>query len=408
MLYGGRGGAKSWGVARALLIEGCQRSLRILCAREIQKTIADSVHRLLTDQIVALGLLGQYHWNDTKVWHDNGTEFIFAGLRDQDAAKIKSYEGVDRVWCEEAHAITKKSWNILIPTIRKEGSEIWVTFNPELDTDETWKRFVENPPPDAVVVKLTYRDNPWFPAVLEAERLHMQRTDPDEYEHVWEGVCHSVLPGAIYAKEVQAMIETKRIRNVPYQPGLFVHTVWDLGWNDSTAIILVQRLHSEVRVIGYIEDSQRRLDEYVAMLARYDYAWGHDWLPHDADQHDIKSGTSVRKMLREMKRSPKIMPKSDVETGIKAARLLFPRLYVDSDNCERLMECLKRYRRRIPTNTNEPATPIHDEYSHGADALRGLAAVVDVMKNEDDNLKIQTYVTAKRGVVGGGSGWMGA
>ena len=402
VLYGGRGGAKSWSVARALLIQAATRPLRILCAREIQRTIADSVHRLLSDQIEALGLGQAYTIQAASIVGANGSEFLFAGLRDQDAQKIKSYEGVNIAWVEEAVTVTKRSWDILIPTIRAEGSEIWVTFNPELDSDETYRRFVVSPPPGAWARKVGYRDNPWFPAVLESERKHMQATDPDEYGNIWEGECKSVVSGAIYAREVLEMIEQRRIRPLPYQPGLKVHTVWDLGWNDSTVILLVQRSQSEVRVIDYIEGQFRRLDEYVADLQQRRWAWGQDWLPHDADSGDLKTGKSAKEIVRSLGRDPRIIPRGDVESGIKAARMVLPRMYVDEDKCGRLVDCLKRYRRHIPTTTGEPARPVHDEYSHAADAVRYLAMVVDRMRNEDGGKPPKT--TAGR--LKEGASWM--
>ena len=143
VLYGGRGSGKSWGVARALLVIGLQKSTRVLCAREFQNSISDSVHALLADQIKSLGLEDFYTVQNTSIFGKNGTEFLFAGLK-HNITKIKSFEGVDVCWVEEAQTTSKSSWDVLIPTIRKENSEIWVTFNPELDTDETYKRFVDN------------------------------------------------------------------------------------------------------------------------------------------------------------------------------------------------------------------------------------------------------------------------
>jgi phage terminase large subunit len=200
ILYGGRGSGKSWSVARLLLVMGAEKKLRILCTREIQRTISESVHQLLRDQLAAMGLSGFYTVTETSITGKNGTQFLFAGLRQQDVAKIKSFEGVDIVWVEEAQVVTKKSWDILVPTIRKPGSEIWVTFNPELDTDETYVRFVAKPQPDSLVLKLTYADNEWFPDVLERERSALEGRDPEAYANVWEGQCRSSVDGAIYAK----------------------------------------------------------------------------------------------------------------------------------------------------------------------------------------------------------------
>jgi phage terminase large subunit len=377
--YGGRGSGKSWGVARLLLDFGTRSRLRILCAREIMRTISESVHQLLRDQIAELGLSEFYTVTDNAIRGANGTEFYFAGLRTQDAHKLKSYEGVDICWVEEAQVVSKRSWDILLPTIRKPMSEIWVTFNPELDTDETYQRFVAKPPEQSVVVKMNYTDNPWFPGVLELERKALLARDPEAYRNVWEGECRSAVEGAIYAKEVAALYESGRVRPCPYDPLLPVHTVWDLGWNDQTSIALVQRA-SEVRVIGYIEDSHRTLADYVAQLKLLPYVWGQDWLPHDGQARDYKSGKSAEEMLKAMQRDPRIVENLDIESGIKAARMVFPRVYIDP-KAERLLHCLKRYRRTINQNTNEPGPPLHDEYSHGADCFRYLALCVDQMGN---------------------------
>lgn len=377
--WGGRGSGKSWGVARLLLDFGTRSRIRVLCAREIQRTISESVHQLLRDQIAALGLSEFYTVTDTAIRGANGTEFYFAGLRSQDAHKLKSYEGVDICWVEEAQVVSKRSWDILLPTIRKPMSEIWVTFNPELDTDETYQRFVAKPPEGSIVVKMNYSDNPWFPEVLEYERKALQARDPIAYQNVWEGECRSAVEGAIYAKEVAALYEQGRVRPCPYDPLLPVHTVWDLGWNDQTSIALVQRA-SEVRIIGYIEDSHRTLADYVAQLKQLPYVWGQDWLPHDGRAKDFKSGKSAEEMMKAMGRDVRIVENLDIESGIKALRMVFPRIYIDP-GAERLLHCLKRYRRTINANTNEPGPPLHDEYSHGADCARYMALAVDQMGN---------------------------
>lgn len=382
--YGGRGGAKSWGVARALLILGAQKPLRILCAREIQKSIKDSVHQLLCDQIESLGLGWAYRVFNDEIRGHNGTLFIFSGLADKTTESIKSFEGIDIVWCEEARAITKRSWSILIPTIRKEGSEIWVTFNPELDTDETYKRFVLNPPPNAEVVKIGWQDNQWFPKVLEEERINLKAQDPDEYENVWEGQPRAAVAGAIYAAEITKAQQDGRFRTLPYDPMLKVHVVSDLGFNDAMATILVQRSLSELRVIDYVEDTHRTLDWYSAQLKNKNLNWGKWWMPHDAEHKTLAAeGRSIADMARKLGWQVEIVPNVPVEVGIKIARMALQRTYMDSANAERLIECLKRYRRNISSTTNEPGAPVHDEYSHGADAWRYLALVADKMTNNE-------------------------
>jgi phage terminase large subunit len=382
--YGGRGGAKSWGFARALLILGAAKPLRIMCAREIQNSIAESVHALLGDQVKALGLEGHYRVLQNEIRGVNGTEVTFRGLRQQNITSIKSFEGADICWVEEANAVTKRSWEILIPTIRKADSEIWVSFNPELDSDDTYQRFVANPPPGAIVIPIGYRDNPWFPKTLENERLHLQKTDAESYDNVWEGRPRTTVEGAIYKREIADLMQEQRVRSIPYDPKLKVHTVWDLGFNDAMTIIFVQRLQGELRLLDYIEDSHKTLAEYVAMIHERKWVWGSDWIPHDGEARDIKTGKSAHEVLRALGRDPKIVPKMDVEAGIKAARLVFPRCYFNRDKTQRLLDCLKRYRRSIPTTTNEPASPLHDEYSHGADAFRYLAVVADKLSNDDE------------------------
>lgn len=184
--YGGRGSGKSWNVARALLILGIQKPLTILCTREVQNSISDSVHRLLREQIDALDINDFYRITQNGIFGANGTEFIFKGLK-FNVREIKSTEGVDICWCEEAQAISKESWEVLIPTIRKEGSEIWVTFNPLDATDPTYKRFVEHQPPEAYVRKVNYDENPFFPEVLRKEAEWTKERDYEAYLHIWRG-----------------------------------------------------------------------------------------------------------------------------------------------------------------------------------------------------------------------------
>lgn len=380
--YGGRGGAKSWAYARALLIQGATQRLRILCTREVQKSIKDSVHKLLEDQIEAMGLSHFYEVLQNEIRGKNGTEFLFSGLSEQTALSIKSFEGVDRCWVEEAQGVTDRSWNILQPTIRKKDSEIWVSFNPDLDTDPTYVRFVENPPPGAIVEKVNYTDNPWFPAVLEAERVHALQTNPKDYQNIWEGACKAAVDGAVYADEIAKAQEEKRVRNVPYDPALKVHVVWDLGWNDAMSLILVQRLGSEIRIIDYIEDSQKTYDWYSATLRERKWNWGTLFLPHDGEHKNAQTGKSAKQVLEGLGWVVATTPSMTIEDGIRQARMIFPRLYIDRDKCDRLLQCFKRYKRNVPIKTGEPSAPVHDAWSHGADAFRYLAINEGSMVNE--------------------------
>lgn len=381
--HGGRGSGKSWGFARALLLQGAASPLRILCTREVQKSIKDSVHKLLSDQIQALGLGWFYQILETEIRGKNGTEFTFAGLASHTIESIKSYEGVDRVWIEEGQVVRKRSWDVLIPTIRKPGSEIWLTYNPELETDETHQRFAVNPPADAVVVQVNYSDNPWFPAELEAERKHSELTNPKDYEWIWEGKCKPAVAGAIYYDEVAKAEADKRICNVPYDPMLKVHVVFDLGWNDAMAISLVQKHSSELRVIEYIETSHKTLDYYSVMLKEKHYNWGTLYLPHDGRHKDYKTGKSAEEIMKALGWTVAITPNMSIEDGIRQTRMTFGRMYFDKAKTERLIQCAKRYRRSINQQTQEPGAPLHDEWSHGADNLRYIAINAEKMTNDE-------------------------
>ena len=387
VMHGGRGGGKSHGVAQVLLDLAARTPLRILCAREIQKSMRDSVHRLLKDYIARLGLTSFYEVLDNEIRGLNGSLFLFSGLQSHTVDSIKSFEGVDIVWVEEAHGVSKKSWDVLTPTIRKEGSEIWLTLNPDMETDETYQRFIATPSPDTWVAEVNWWDNPWFPRVLDEERRKAKRSMlADDYAHIWEGRPRRVAAGAIYRHEMESLYLEQRARDVPYDPTLPVHTVWDLGWNDAMTIIMVQRGPQDVRIIDYIEDSHRTLDWYVAQLDKRPYRWGTDYLPHDGKTKNFQTGKSTEQILRDMgRRQVRSQDRAtDVEEGIKSGRMLFPRVYIDKTKAARLLECLKRYQRRIHAVTNEPMEPLHDEFSHGADCYRYTALWVHQMAGGAD------------------------
>jgi phage terminase large subunit len=362
----------------------------VLCARETQKSIQESVHRLLKDQIDLLNLAEFYEVQETKIIGKNGTEFTFAGIRQQGVANLKSYEGTDVCWVEEAQVVSKRSWDILIPTIRKPGSEIWVSFNPELDTDETFTRFVTHPPAESWVCQVNWSDNPWFPEELDKERRDWLDRDPTGYLTVWEGRCRPAVDGAIYANEIEALQREGRIRSVPYDPTLKVHTVWDLGWNDSMSIIFVQKVASEVRIIDFIEDSHRTIDSYVMEIESRKWRWGTDFIPHDGAHKNFQTGRSTQNLLETLGRRVTVLPRGSPEEGIRIARMVFPRAYFDTDKTMELVNHLKRYRRAINQVTQEAGAPLHDEHSHAADAWRYLAESLEMMSNDDWGKPIAT------------------
>jgi phage terminase large subunit len=378
VLYGGRGGAKSWGVARALLIKGAQAPLRVLCAREFQTSIKDSVHKLLCDQIEALGLGSFYEITQTNIKGKNGSEFSFVGLKNN-VANVKSYEGVDVCWVEEAQTTSRMSWNVLIPTIRKEKSEIWVTFNPELETDETYQRFVLNPPENCIVQKINWSDNPWFPETLKLEKDALKHRDSQAYNVVWEGLCRQTVDGAIFAKEMQLAELDGRITKVNYDATKPVHAIFDLGWSDATAIWFLQFVGMETRLIRYIEGNQQTMSDYLAKMQTFGYMYDTLWLPHDAENKTLAAnGRSIEEIVRNAGYKTKIIPRTPIMDSINAARTLFTNMWFDRENCHEGLQCLRHYRYDVDPDTKQfSKTPLHDNYSHGADAFRYIGLMVN-------------------------------
>jgi phage terminase large subunit len=386
VLFGGRGGAKSWGIARALLIKAIQNPLRILCAREFQTSIKDSVHKLLGDQITAMGLDTFFEITQAQIRGKNGSEFNFVGLKNN-VANVKSYEGVDICWVEEAQTVSRHSWNVLIPTIRKEKSEIWVSFNPELETDETYQRFVANPPQNAVVQKINWSDNPWFPETLKDEKDALKSRDIQAYNTVWEGMCRQTIDGAIFAREMQLAEAEGRITKVPYDPVKPVHAVFDLGWADMTAVWFVQFIGMETRLIRYFEVNQTTITEIMAKMQTFGYLYDTIWLPHDAQNKTLASnGRSIEDIVRAANYKTKVLERVPVVDSINAARSMFRSCYFDRENCHEGLQCLRHYRYEVDPETNQfSRTPLHDHYSHGADAFR----YIGLMVNEPRQRRVQ-------------------
>lgn len=389
--YGGRAGLKSWHFARTLLVLGTWTKLRILCGREIQKTLKDSVHQLLTDQIESMGLGEFYTVLEGEIRGRNGTLFLFSGLSSLTVESVKSFEGVDLLWLEEARNISKRSFEIIIPTIRKEHSEIWMSFNPELDSDEVYARFVLHPPKDTIQIFTTYLDNPWCSQRTLNDAEHCKLTDPEAYKNIWLGQCRPTVAGAIYTKEIALAYTQKRICRVTYDPRLKVHTVWDLGNQDYMSIGLFQRGFAEWRMIGLIHEHQKKIDWYAGELNKLNLNWGWDWLPHDGFIQDYKS-PSAYSLLKGFGRrvKPKIgtklpVPNVPIETGIKAFRQAWPRMIIDEVTCAPFVEAAKRYRRSINKETQTPGPPVHDVgISDLMDMGRYFGLIYEKMTNDEE------------------------
>jgi phage terminase large subunit len=375
--WGGRGATKSWGFARALLLLGTKRQLRILCARETQKSIRDSVHQLLQSQLKDLGLESFYRVEKSAIYGANGTTFLFAGLK-HNVDNIKSMEAISICWVEEAQGVSKASWDKLIPTLyRIPDCELWISFNPDLETDNTYQRFVVDPPPSAVVVRLTWRDNPWFPEGLRREMEECRRRNLDEYQHIWEGSCINTLTNAIYASELRDVDAEGRIRRVPYDPSRPVDTAWDLGYGDMVSIWMFQSFPMEYRVIDYEEGQREPIHHYIAELQKRGYMWGTDYLPWDGGLKSLGTGKSIEELMRAAGRRVRVAPRLPVMDGINAARTIFPLCYFDEGKCATGIRSLRCYRYGEMKSLEGPTRePLHDIHSHCADAFRTLAVSI--------------------------------
>lgn len=265
--YGGRGGCKSWEYAQYLILQAYQRTVRIGCFREYQNSIKDSVHQLLCDTIKRLHLEPWFSITQTSIRSiTTGSNFIFEGLHGRTALDIKSLEGIDIAWVEEAQTVSKTSWELLIPTIRKPGSEILVTFNPIEEGDDTYQRFIVKPPPEeyAFVIKVGWEDNPWFPEVLDIERRILLAQDPEAYEHVWGGGCRVIGDAVILKGKYQV-----HNFDTPDDPGLRFFHGSDFGYGVDPATLIrmwttgdPRKKNEELWIDRECYGHQVELDEY--------------------------------------------------------------------------------------------------------------------------------------------------
>lgn len=374
VLYGGRDGCKSWSVAQVLLILGTQKPLRILCARETMDSIRESVHQLLSDQISRLGLDDFYKVLQSEIRGVNGTEFVFAGLRKQTVSSLKSYEAIDICWVEEASVVSRRSLTILLPTIRKPGSSIWFTLNPDLETDPVYTDFILDPPKGSFVCKIGYQDNNWLSQESKDKIETLRQRDPDTFHHVYEGGTRSTVEGAIYKAELQAAEKDGRILKVPYDGLRPVDTFWDLGYADRVAIWAAQRTPFEIKVLRYFEGDHQAIDYYLQEIQSWGYVLGTCFLPWDGGTRNLGTGRSIEELMRAKGFKVRVNRQLSVHDGINAVRTLFPQLYFDGTLCADGLQYLRRYQWGPATALGVARRePLHDDASHPADALRTLA-----------------------------------
>lgn len=390
--WGGRGSGKSHFFA-GLMVEDHLRfpGLRSVCIREVQKTLKESAKRLIEDKIEAFGLdkHGFRVLND-RIETPGGGIIIFMGMTDHTAESIKSLEGFDRAWVEEAQTLSKRSLQLLRPTIRAAGSELWFSWNPsrKVDAVDEFLRSADTPD-TAIVVKANWNDNPWLPKELNDERLSDMKQYPDSYAHVWEGDYVAAQEGAYFAQHINQAKAERRISHVPRDPLMSVYAFWDIGGTgakaDACSIWMVQFVGKEVRVIDYYEAVGQELADHVAWLNENDYGRAEMYLPHDGVKHDSVYRVTYEGELKRAGFKVRIMPNAGVGAAsqrIQAVRRIFPQVWMDAERCEAGLDALGWYHEKRDATRGIGLGPNHDWASHGADAFGAMALEAEkIMRN---------------------------
>lgn len=383
--WGGRGSGKSHFFAESLIDDSLyERGLLSVCIREVQKTLKQSSKRLLEAKLQSMGLGekdGFRVFNEVIQTPGDGV-IAFQGMQDHTAESIKSLEGFGRAWIEEGQTLSFNSLNLLRPTIRTSGSQIWASWNARRKTDpiDLMFRGVEIPT-GAVVVKANWRDNPWFTAELEQERLDCLRMQPDQYDHIWEGGYITVAAGAYFAKGLADARTSGRIGKVAADPLMTLRAYWDIGGTgakaDACAIWIVQFIGKEVRVLDYYETVGQPLAAHVAWLRDKKYDKALCVLPHDGATHDKVHQVSYESALREAQFDVRTVPNMGAGAAnarIEAVRRLLPAVWFNEDTTEPGREALGWYHEKKDEVRGIGLGPDHDWSSHGSDAF-GLMAV---------------------------------
>lgn len=389
--YGGRGSGKSHffgglSLDDALRIPGERggAGMRMVCVREVQKSLKESSKRLIEDKLRQFRLGPQQGFKvfDQVIQLPGDGLMVFLGMNTQTETSIKSLEGYDRAWWEEAQTAKQSSLDLLRPTIRAPDSEIWFSWNPNRPTDpiDTMLRGA-NTPTGSTVVQANWSDNPWLPKELEQERRDCLNNEPEKYDHIWQGGYATVLQGAYYAKLLTLAQLEGRIGFVPRDPLHRTYAFWDIGAtgkkSDATAIWIMQMFGTEVRVLNYYEAVGQPFATHVAWLRKHDYDDTVCVLPHDGATHDTVHKTTPESYLRDAGFQVDTVPNQGTGAAmrrIEAARTMFPNVRFNEATTKGGREALGYYHEKQDEARGIGLGPEHDWASHGADAF-GLAAV---------------------------------
>jgi len=402
--YGGRGGAKSHSVGGALVIQAAAAQLRVVCAREIQDSLRDSVKQLIEDKICDYGLEDHFEALKDETRGKNGSRFVYKGMwRNPDA--LKSLEGADVFWGEEANRFSRRSIRLVRPTMRKPGSRMIWTWNPEFDHDPIDQLFrgEAGPPPNSIVREVSYKDNPWFADTpLKAEMEHDYLRDPAMAAHVWGGSYVTALEGAYFAKQLADAQTEGRIEPVPADPILRRRTFWDLGRRDATAIWVAQFVGQEIRVIDYIEGRGQELSYYINELHSRGHGKALCVLPHDGANVTVIAPGSAQEQLQAAGFEVEVIPnqgKGAALNRVEAARRIFPRIRFDEETTRPGRKALAAYHERRDEHRNVGLGPEHDWASDPADAFGLMCIAYEEPRKAAEPRKPRRH--------GGETGWMG-
>jgi phage terminase large subunit len=364
-----------------------ERGMLSVCIREVQKTLADSSKRLLEGKLADFGLGeadGFKVFRDTIETPGDGA-IIFQGMQDHTAESIKSLEGFKRAWWEEAQTASARSLNLLRPTIRAPGSEIWFSWNPRRKVDPVDLMMCgEEKPTGSVLVTANWRDNPWLTPELEQERLDCLRQQPDQYDHIWEGGYLSVAAGAYYAQHLATAKNEGRIGKVAADPLMTIRLICDIGGTgaraDAFTIWACQFIGKEIRWLDYYEAVGQPLASHLNWCRSKGYTpdRAQFWLPHDGSTNDKVYDVSYESALRDAGYRVTVVPnqgKGAASARIEAARRLFPNMWFNEATTEGGRGALGWYHEKKDEARGIGLGPEHDWASHGADSF-GLGCVI--------------------------------
>lgn len=382
-VHGGRGSGKSHFFAGLMVEQAMLRpGLRAVCIREVQKSLKESAKRLIEDKIGEHQLGSRFSVLESEIKTPGGGIIIFQGMQDHTSESIKSLEGFDVAWVEEAQSLSQRSLTLLRPTIRKDGSELWFSWNRTRKNDPVDMLLTgENPPQPCKVIKANWRDNPWFPTVLEQERRGDLAARPDQYDHIWEGDYAKVTEGAYFATDLLKARQEGRIGRVAADPLMTLRAIWDIGGTgakaDACAIWIAQFIGREIRVLDYYEAVGQPLATHIGWLRGKGYGKALCILPHDGAHSEKVFDASYEGALRAAEFEVTVIPnqgKGAAKARIEAARRLFPRIWFNETTTEAGRDALGAYHEKRDDVRGIGLGPEHDWSSHGADAF-GLMCV---------------------------------